>query len=174
MLLNSGTVGPADICRNNIENIKPSAIKTVEYVYDRIVKALTKSSAIHILSVTPHSIKHWWNNEIGDLKKDSQISFCRWRVANKPVTGELYEKYKMDKKSFRTAVKKRKNQVRDNINQSLLTALNSSTDFWSLWKNKLGRKKKKPRVHKWRQRGGGDRGCICSTLLGRLQQQFTS
>jgi len=141
MLLNSGSDDPVDICRNNIENVKPSAAKTVECVYNGIVQALTTNAAVHIPSVAPHSIKHWWSSDIGNLKKSTQISFSRWRAANKPTTGDLYEKYKSDKKTFRLAVKKRKNEVRNNINHSLLMALNSSTDLWALWKNKLGKKK---------------------------------
>ncbi len=129
---------------NDIEKLKAEAVVIIEEVYSGVVAALIETADSCIPSVAPHVLKHWWTAELNILKKNSNLAFGRWRVAKKPNAGPLFEDYISAKKMFRNAIKKTKNDSKNKINTSLLNALNSTTDFWSLWKTKLGKKKSLP------------------------------
>ncbi len=143
-LLNSNSYLPNYLIRDDFEMYKLAACNVIDEVYSGIVAALTKAAAVCIPAVAPQYMKHWWNEDLNIFKKEAHLAFARWRGSNKPASGALFENYMGTKKLFRKAVKKRKNDVKNSVNTSLLEALNSSKNFWALWKAKLGKKRPLP------------------------------
>ncbi len=150
--------------RNDVHKLKDDVVIVIEEVYSGVVAALTITADACIPLVAPHALKHWWTPELNVLKKHSKAAFGIWRGANKPGAGTLFEDYISAKKSFRKAIKKTKNDAKNIVNTALLNALNSTTDFWSLWKNKLGKKKSLPPC----VGGATGEGAIANTLAAHF------
>src|SRR6266568_3048098 len=104
------------ICRSNILSHKASAILVIEEVYGGVVAALQGAAASCIPSVAPHMLKHWWNEKLNCLKKKSQLHYTRWRAAQKPNFGVLYNNYITARIKFWREIKKRKSEARKTIN----------------------------------------------------------
>jgi len=141
---NSDSIVPGYLSRSHLLPHKSLAISVIEGVYNDIVDVLHKAAALCIPSVAPRTLKHWWHEELNTAKKESQFHYTRWRAAQKPNSGSLFDHYIKARKDFRNKIKQRKFEVRNTVNTALLEALNSTTDFWSLWKSKLGKIKKPP------------------------------
>ena len=90
------------------------------------------------------TLKSWWNDELNILKHNTILSHDAWRSAGKPTNGALFQAKKHDKYAYKLAIRKFKHDNCNTINDSLLNALNSSYDFWKLWKAKLGTPKSLP------------------------------
>ncbi|SRR6266568_3135542 len=134
------------VYRSQINTLIPNVQAVIETVYNGIVTSLAEAAAACIPALSPQSLKHWWTEELNVYKKEAQSAFIRWRAADKPAIGMLFDNYISAKKAFRGAIKKQKKESKKSVNSALIQALNSTTDFWGLWKSKLGKKKKLPPV----------------------------
>jgi len=137
---NSGSQGEC-VYRSQIKSVTPHVQTVIETVYNGIVSSLSEAAAACVPALAPQTLKPWWSEELNSLKKEAQLTFISWRSANKPLSGSLFDNYTCAKKTFRSAIKKRKQESKNSINIALMEALNSTTDFWRLWKSKLGKKK---------------------------------
>jgi len=130
--------------RDQLTESRPTAINVIEDVYIKIITTLSDTATQTIPTMHPTTLKHWWNDELESLKDNARSSHNAWFTAGKPNTGMLWETEKHDKYAYMLAIKKLKNIKRDGINETFLLALNNTSEFWKLWKSKLGNRKKIP------------------------------
>lgn len=111
----------------------------IEQLYSSVVKALLTASTACIPSIPQKSLKHWWNSELTELKKNSLISHKIWVEAGKPRYGEVVNKRSKDKLAYKSAIKKVRDDNSKNISDDLHEALTSkdSNCFWKTWKSKV-------------------------------------
>jgi hypothetical protein len=76
----------------------------IEQLYSSVVKALLTASTACIPSIPQKSLKHWWNSELTELKKNSLISHKIWVEAGKPRYGEVVNKRSKDRLAYKSAI----------------------------------------------------------------------
>ena len=106
----------------------------IENYYDQILNVLRISDAV--LPRRKHGIaKHFWSNELDDLKQKSIDAFSLWKLAGRPSSGPLHlEKTtaRMQyKRALRLAKKQQCNQLSDDFVENLLNG--DSVRFWKNW-----------------------------------------
>ena len=124
--------------------LRLDAITLIEGIYSGLAAALYDTADQVIPKMAQGTLKSWWNAELYALKHNTILSHEAWCSAGKPQNGALFLAKKHDKYAYKLAIRKCKNASTNKINDSLLKALNKSTDFWKLWKAKLGTPKTLP------------------------------
>ena len=130
--------------RKNVASHSLHATYIIDEVYCGIVTALSNAAVTTIPRMAPRVLKHWWYEDLNRLKQRNNKNLFHWRAADKPPSGHLFDTYRQGRIEFRKAIKKKKLEVKKGASDSLLHALGNSKNFWSLWRSKLGTKKKLP------------------------------
>ena len=103
---------------------------------------------LYLRSEPTHS-KHWWSEEINELKQKSIDSHHMWIESGKPRYGAIFDIYKSDKYAYKLSVKKAKSDADFTITNELHEALCSKRNdqFWKIWKSKFNTNKNcKPKL----------------------------
>ena len=115
----------------------------VEKLYTNIVDSLKLAANSTIPKHKTNFFKYWWDSNADILKKESLDSHRLWVNAGRPRVGNLYEsrtKCKLRYKTYlRTCAKNEKQQVSDNLHDTLINK--DSSSFWKIWKKKIGKVK---------------------------------
>ena len=124
------------------------AIELIKRFYPLIVDALNSAASCTVTRTRGNQAKHWWTEELQQLKARSIESHRMWKDANRPRTGLLYEVYKRDKYSYKLQIKAEKSLSELTVTSDLHDALCNKdvNGFWNTWNSKLNVKRDKPKV----------------------------
>ena len=138
------------ICKEKYEksNISDSSIAgatcrhVIDKYYQLLVDALFHASQVTVPSIKANTLKHWWSDELNDLKNKSLDSFHLWQEAGKPRSGAVFDLYKNSKYAYKCCIKKSKHENELVISNELHDALcnKSNGQFWNIWKSKFSNK----------------------------------
>ena len=121
-----------------VGRLRMDAITLIESVYSGLTSAICDTANQVIPKMAQGTLKSWWNNELSTLKHNTILSHGPWLLVAKPNVDALFLAKRHDKLTYKLVIRKYKTKNRNSINDSLLKALNNS-DFWKLWKSKLGK-----------------------------------
>lgn len=135
-LLNRITVPFQLLLKNDGEN---TSLLLNNY-YNAIIDALTKASKKHVKLKMKSFYKHWWSQELSDLKTESIHKFEIWKNAGKPKYGPLFIDMNQAKLCYKRAINQHKDKSKKSISDKLSNHLASKNgkDFWTSWKSKMG------------------------------------
>ena len=105
--------------------------------------ALVTSANCTIPCVANNSMKHWWSDELDDLKNRSIDSHRIWVTANKPRSGAIFEIYKQDKYAYKLKIRKSREEKELDISNDLHDALccRDNSSFWKILNSKFNSSK---------------------------------
>jgi hypothetical protein len=132
----------------DLQHLKESAIQIIESTYSKLTKILSESAHNTIPRTNPCTLKHWWNDELKNLKKAAMDSNNAWVSAGKPKHGPLAEIRKSDKYAYKLAIREGKKAQLDQVSDSLLNSFTNrdTNNFWKIWKSKMGTHKIRPKI----------------------------
>ena len=107
--------------------------------YRDVVEALTKAASASVPRVKNGTLKHFWDDDLNELKKLSINSHNLWVEAGKPRSGDIYLNRTRDKFNYKSAINEKKLaekcSVSTDLHESLLNKKNK--EFWKTWKSKV-------------------------------------
>lgn len=114
--------------------------ETIEIAYVGLTTALIDASKSSVPLIKVNALKHWWGEELKELKALSMNAHCDWLNAGQPRSGPIFalrNKYKFQyKDKIRQLKASEKLNVSNDLHDSLLNKNNSG--FWKMWNNKFG------------------------------------
>ena len=127
---------------------RASVIPIIEEWYNEFVQAIARIADECIPKLKVNALKFWWSQEASDLKSQSIYAHRAWINAKKPQQGFLYEEQKANKFRYKLFLKKTKENLHDEVTESLLgnLATNDHKQFWKKWKKKFGAKPSHPKI----------------------------
>jgi endonuclease/exonuclease/phosphatase family metal-dependent hydrolase len=110
--------------------------------YEKIVESLKLCASIAVPLRRKNFFKFWWSQELDSLKESAIESDKTWKAAGRPRSGPLYTKRSVDKRAYRSAVRKNQRESEDSVTNDLHDALISKhgTEFWKCWNAKFNNK----------------------------------
>jgi exonuclease III len=134
--------------RSELSGIRQAAIKFIETSYEKLTKGLETAANLSVPRMGRSTLKHWWNDELANLKQRAFESHTEWVVAGKPKAGLIAEVMKSEKYTYKLAIRKYKLAESKGVSDSLLESLhrNDSNSFWQVWRSKLGVARSLPKV----------------------------
>ena len=83
--------------------------------------------------------KHWWTDELDEMKNRSIESHRLWVDAGRPRTGLIFDIIKNEKYSYKLAIRHAKCGAADSISNELHDALSQKdkSEFWKIWNSKF-------------------------------------
>ena len=111
---------------------KDASNDVIESMYCKTVEALIAASDSCITVLPQNALKHWWNSDLSNLKKQSITSHNIWLNAGKPLSGILFENKNKDKMRYKLAIKQSKansiNTVSNKLHEDLV--YKDTVSFW--------------------------------------------
>ena len=80
-----------------------------------------KFSTLPVIKV--NALKHWWSEELSELKQRSIDTFHVWKDAGKPRSGTVFDLYMQNKYAYKLCINKMKNDSAQEITNDLHEAL---------------------------------------------------
>ena len=77
--------------------IRARAVALIDVYYSCLIDALADAADTVILRTRANISKHWWSEELSNLKDKAYNSYLSWVDANRPRSGMIFDKYKSDK-----------------------------------------------------------------------------
>jgi len=146
---------------------------TIEGWYTDIVEAVTQAASTTVPKVKSGTLKHFWDEELNELKRTSINSHDLWVEAGKPRSGDIYANRTRDKYKYKAAINARKLTEKCTVSANLHdTLLNKKTkEFWKTWKNKVcnQRVKRNPSVD-----GSNDEAVIIENFRSYFEKVCTN
>ena len=116
----------------------------IEALYRRLVEVLISAAALTVPRASGNFYKHWWNDELSELKMKSVDAHKLWVAAGKPHGDSLYHLQRVAKLTYKKALRdKRLNDgklVGVKLEKNLMDKDNIS--FWKTWNSKFNTNKK--------------------------------
>ena len=94
------------LCSSDLANNRQTVIHLIEEVYLKLTSILVKTAEEVIPKMGPTTLKHWWNDELNELKKTAMESNNLWIADGRPKHGLLAEARKKDKYAYKLAIRK--------------------------------------------------------------------
>ena len=96
------------------------------------MRALTQAASISVPKVKCGSLKHYWDDELSELKRLSIKSHSMWVEAGRPRSGDTYNNRTRDKFKYKTAINERKLAEKMSVLSELHDSLQNkqSKAFW--------------------------------------------
>ena len=92
--------------------------------YKDVVEALTKAASASVPRVKNGTLKHFWDDDLNELKKLSINSHNLWVEAGKPRSGDIYLNRTRDIFNYKSAINEKKLvekcSVSSDLHESLL------------------------------------------------------
>ena len=119
------------------------AVYSIDKFYDELIKALSLAAdcAVPRRSRSSRSAaKHWWSEDLDELKLRSINAHNIWKDAGRPRNGPIFDVYKKEKYSYKIAIRNAKFEMDNSISNDLHDALlnKSNNQFWKIWKSRFG------------------------------------
>jgi len=80
----------------------------IEHWYQGIVGALTQAASVSVPRVKCGALKHFWDDELSELKRLSINSHSMWVEAERPKSGDIYLNRTRSKFKYKAAINERK------------------------------------------------------------------
>lgn len=109
--------------------------KSIDQYYSDIVRCLiTASNSCIPISKSKHK-KHWWNDELDDLKHQTIAATTFWRSVGCPRSGPVNENRLQCKYRYKLAIKQAEKNASQEFNEEYFSAKND-TSFWKAWRKR--------------------------------------
>ena len=112
----------------------------IDYVFNYIVKSLKDASDISVPHIPDNFFKHWWNDNLTELKEQSIAAHRLWEYNGKPVSGIVYDIKRKAKAKYKQAMRQYNRDEQGIISNDLHEALlqKDQFSFWRTWNAKFG------------------------------------
>ena len=135
-------------CRNEMPSHRASqnevCKRIIDEFYPLFVAALIDASTVTVPVIKVNALKHWWSEELTELKQRSIDTFHVWKDAGKPRSGTVFDLYMQNKYAYKLCINKMKNDSAQEITNDLHEALcdKDNSGFWKIWNSKFNIKKR--------------------------------
>ena len=107
--------------------------------YDMVLTALYTAARLCV----PVTVKHYWDDELNDLKRRSLEANKLWIYCGRPRSGTVYHERRLAKYNYKKAIRNKQREsdacISNELNDCLL---NRDTDtFWKTWNSKFNSKR---------------------------------
>lgn len=129
---------------------------SIDAMYNVIAFSLRQAADEYCPKTSASFYKHYWDDELSDLKKKSIDAHDLWKSCGRPGQGAVYDIKRRAKAEYKSAIRKKKSVEDANISNDLHDFLLSkdTTAFWKTWECKFkSRRKSPPTVDGCRQHG---------------------
>lgn len=128
------------LLRGQLVDIRPVALNLIETIYNELTLSLIETADESIPKIEKNALKHWWNDNLNDLKTQAIQSNKLWIEAGKPNIGLLASVRKNDKYAYKLAIRKYKTAETSGITNALYESFlnKDSNTFWQVWRSKMG------------------------------------
>jgi exonuclease III len=115
----------------------------IDLAYNDAVSVLVDAAKNTVPRFKANALKHWWDQELSELKEKAFASHKLWIEAGKPRNGYIFDIRKADKYKYKCLIKRKQLEVRDSITNDLHDALllKDADHFWKVWKSKFPAKR---------------------------------
>ena len=113
---------------SEINIIRYIAVYSINKYYPKLIQCLNYAADCNVplrSSANLSAEKHWWTEELDDLKGRSIESHRMWVDAGRPHVGPIFDIYKKEKYSYKLAIRQAKKEATDTISNDLHDALSS-------------------------------------------------
>ena len=119
---------------NNYKLLFDESVDLIDSHYAQLVGALSETSVYLIHNSKPNVQKHWWSEELSQLKQDSIDSHALWCSSGKPKSGPIYDIFRNAKYAYKLCIKRSKSDAEVTITNELHDALCSkdNNNFWKI------------------------------------------
>ena len=116
-----------------------SHISMIEKIYSLIVECFIMSANNCIPRTANNFFKHWWDDELKDLKAKSIDAHVLWKSCSCPLTGEVYNLKRTAKAQYKLANRqKNTDEIDDASNDTHEYLLQKDQPaFWKTWTSKI-------------------------------------
>ena len=113
--------------------------RIIDEFYPLFVAALIDASTVTVPVIKVNALKHWWSEELTELKQRSIDTFHVWKDAGKPRSGTVFDLYMQNKYAYKLCINKMKNDSAQEITNDLHEALcdKDNSGFWKIWNSKF-------------------------------------
>ena len=120
--------------RSKYKLLFDESVALIDNHYAQLVGALAETSICLIQTCKPNVQKHWWSEELSQLKHDSIDSHSLWCSSGKPKSGPIYDIFKNAKYAYKLCIRRSKSDAEVTITNELHDALCSkdSNNFWKI------------------------------------------
>ena len=135
-------------CRNEMPSHRAGQYeeckRIIDEFYPLFVAALIDASTVTVPVIKVNALKHWWSEELTELKQRSIDTFHVWKDAGKPRSGTVFDLYMQNKYAYKLCINKMKNDSAQEITNDLHEALcdKDNSGFWKIWNSKFNIKKR--------------------------------
>lgn len=107
-----------------------------------IVDGLTRAADANVPKTTGHFYKHWWNDNLTDLKEKSIAAHQLWKNCGSPQSGDIYHLKRKAKSEYKSALRQVDRSEIDSVSNDLNDCLLQKDQFafWKTWGSKFGNK----------------------------------
>jgi hypothetical protein len=115
--------------------------RSIDSCFQDLTTVLHAVAKFHVPAVKKNLYKHWWNDELSDLKLVSIASHRTWLQAGKPKVGPIFLAKQQARLRYRAAIKSKDVDARNVFTNDLMEALQrkNPVSFWKSWRSKVGR-----------------------------------
>jgi len=116
----------------------------IDAFYEKIVEALCRAADEHCPATTASYYKHYWDDELTELKHKSIAAHDMWKAVGRPSHGPIYEAKRCAKAEYKLAIRNKQATEHKHISNDLHDYLLSkdTTAFWKTWESKFKSKRK--------------------------------
>ena len=133
--------------RNRMNNdfiIRATAKSLINKYYPILIDVLTSAANMSISRTQAHVFKHWWTDDLTELKDKSYHSYLTWVQLNRPRSGPIFNEYMKDKYIYKYNTRKIRDDEYLSVSNELhdLLLKKDINNFWKTWNCKLNVKPK--------------------------------
>lgn len=123
--------------------IDTQILSVIDNFYHSIVSCLFNASVITIPQRKHNFYKFWWDEELSLLKDNSISTHRLWVSVGRPRSGEIFHNMQHAKYEYKSAIRSREKERRDQFSDELNDALATKdmNSFWRSWQSKFSKKK---------------------------------
>ena len=133
--------------RSSVSDLNDVCKRAIDEYYPKFVDALINASTATVPVIKVNGLKHWWSDELTELKQKSIDTFRIWKDAGKPRSGMVFDMYLQNKYAYKLCIIRMKNDSEHVISNDLYDALveKDKASFWKIWNSKFNiEKRNKP------------------------------
>ena len=120
------------------EDMSDSSTKIDTYCA-QIIEALVSATEGIVPKTSSDFFKHWWDDELKDLKQKSLDAHQLWIACGKPKNGDIFRLKQQCKAQYKLAIKQKRTandrHISNDLNDFLM--MKDYSSFWETWKAKF-------------------------------------
>ena len=116
----------------------------IDDLYRFIVESLTMSANSSVPRTNSNYFKHWWDDNLSDLKAKSIDAHALWKSCGCPRDGDIYHLKRSAKAEYKLALRQKDRDDIDFVSNELHDMLlqKEQSAFWKTWSSKFCKKVK--------------------------------